>query len=169
MRSPAQLLWTPSRSQIEILSTQAPTKAAQQLGLALQESDEFLGKVTGSAFKLWRARRYANSRNTFAPILYGVIVPTEEGSRILGHFQLSPVMRLFLAVWFGGSTLLAVTLLLMSIVRFTPDATAAEALPVLVLAMLPLLGWLILRWQQRKGREDEMKLRNWLDEVVRSA
>lgn len=165
MSSLVRLLWTPSRNQIEITSSLAPHRAAQQIEAALQTNKEFLGKVVNQGFKIWRSRDYAQNRNTFAPILYGVVGADGDGSRIDGHFQINPVMRLFLLVWFVGSAVMAAIFLMAATLRATPESTALDALPYLIPALLPLIGWLILRWQQGKGREDEIKIQSWLEEI----
>ncbi len=169
MNSLTRLLWTPSHNRLVIPSALAPDTALGRLTAALAENGEFLGKVNQRAFKLWRARRYAHSRNTFAPILYGVIVPDEGGSLMIGHFQLNPVMRLFLIVWFVVTSLLALGLIITGFLNATADATARDALPFLLPALLPLLGWLLLRWQQGRGRADERAMRAWVENIVRSA
>ncbi|MBX2998588.1 MAG: hypothetical protein KF893_08775 [Caldilineaceae bacterium] len=165
----ARFLWSSSPTAVALTFSDPPEIVVQRLSCALQSNDEFLGKVVNYGFKLWRSRRYAQSRNTFAPILYGVVRADGEGSRIEGHFQLNPVMRLFLLVWFGGTAVMAAIFLIGGALRATPESSALDALPYLIPALLPLIGWLILRWQQRKGREDEMKIQSWIEEVVRSA
>src|SRR5690606_11110227 len=100
----ARYLWTASRNRMVVLLAEPPEIVSGALACALAQSEEFLGKVANNVVKIWRSRRYAYSRNTFAPILYAVILPTSTGSRLAGHFQLNPVMRLLLILWFGGTT-----------------------------------------------------------------
>lgn len=166
MASPAQYLWTPSHNQVVIETTQPPSAAADQLRNALASSDEVLGRVVNQGVKLWRSRRYAHSRNTFAPILYAVFQPTASGSRLVGHFQLNPVMRLFLTVWFVGTTLTALAMLWVAWQRATPQSQPGEAIPYLLPALLPLLGWLLLRWQQSRGRQDEVAIQEWVQSAM---
>jgi hypothetical protein len=127
------------------------------------------GKVHNLGFKIWRKRDYAQNKGTFAPMLYGVVVPDGKGSRLVAHFQLNPVMRLFLIVWFGGSAIIALLFLFTAIQQATPESQVIDALPFLIPSILPLLGWLILMVQQRRGREDERKIRSWIEDVVRGA
>jgi hypothetical protein len=161
-------LWSSSPTTVSLTVSAPPKAVIVRLSLALQRNHEFLGKVVNHGFKIWRSRGYAQSRNTFAPILYGVVHADGEGSHIEGHFQINPVMRLFLLVWFVGTTVMAAIFLIAGALRATPESTALDALPFLIPALLPMIGWTILRWQQRKGREDEMKIRSWIEEVMRN-
>lgn len=164
-----QLLWRPSHNVLELTLQRPAEHISARLSRALSAAPEMQGKVHNRGFKIWLKRNYAQNKGTFAPILYGVIVPEGKGSRLVAHFQLNPVMRLFLIVWFGGSAIIALLFLFTAIQQATPDSQAIDALPFLIPSILPLLGWLILVMQQRKGREDEQKIRSWIEDVVRSA
>jgi hypothetical protein len=165
MANLARYLWSSSPNAIALTLADPPDAVTQRLSYALQTNEEFLGKVVNHGFKIWRNRDYAQSRNTFAPILYGVVHADGEGSRVDGHFQINPVMRLFLIVWFVGTTVMAAIFLIAAALRATPESTGIDALPYLIPALLPTIGWLILRWQQRKGKEDEIKIQSWLEEI----
>ncbi|MEZ4639318.1 MAG: hypothetical protein R2856_30880 [Caldilineaceae bacterium] len=71
------------------------------------------------------------------------------------HFQLNPVMRLFLIVWFGGSSLIALLFLFNAIQQATPQPGRRRPCPDP--SILPLLGWVILVVQQRRGRRMSME------------
>ena len=160
------LLWTPSRNRATFdssLSAEA-TLARLQAGF----SDEFRGRVEGNGVKLWRARDFSTSRGTFAPIFYGVVTPSATGSQLSGHFQMHPMTRLYTAAWIGLSSLLALVFLVAAFQRATPESTAADALPVLLVALLPLAGLLLVRFQQAKGRADEAAVRGWIGVVLGS-
>jgi hypothetical protein len=165
MTNLARYLWISSQNAIALTFPDPPEKVVLRLSLALAASDEFMGKVVNHGFKIWRSRRYAQSRNTFAPILYGIVRADGQGSRVDGHFQINPVMRLFLIVWFMGTTVMAAIFLIAGALHATPESTAIDALPYLVPALLPTIGWILLIWQQRKGREDEERIRDWLEEI----
>jgi hypothetical protein len=165
----ARYLWSSSPNIISLTVSDPPEVVALRISRALEGNDEFLGKVVNHGFKIWRSRSYAQSRNTFAPILYGVVRAEGEGSHIDGHFQINPVMRLFLLVWFLGTTVIAAIFLIAAALRATPESTALDALPFLLPALLPMIGWIILRWQQQRGRADEERIRQWMEEVMRNA
>ncbi|MBI1296868.1 hypothetical protein GC175_18090 [bacterium] len=169
MTSLPRLLWRPSRNTFEFSVQQPTARVSARLSRSLSASPEMQGKVHNLGFKIWRKRDYAQNKGTFAPILYGVIVPEGKGSRLVAHFQLNPVMRLFLIVWFGGSAIIALLFLFTAIQQATPESQVIDALPFLIPSILPLLGWLILMVQQRRGREDERMIRSWIEDVVRSA
>jgi hypothetical protein len=163
----AYALWQSSPNTVELVLADPVETVCASLSAALDASEEFHGKVVNQGFKIWRSRNYAQSRNTFAPILYGVISPYTEGSRIDAHFQLNPVMRLFLIVWFIGTTALALLSLIGGLLRATPESSALDAFPYLLPATLPLIGWAVLRWQQRRGRADEERIKLWVTDVSR--
>ena len=169
MTNALRLLWRPSRNIYEIELELPVDRVAARLSRALSAAPELQGKVQNRGFKIWRKRDYAQNKGTFAPILYGVIAPEGKGSRLVAHFQLNPVMRLFLIVWFGGSAIIALLFLFTAVQQATPESQAIDALPFLIPSILPFLGWLILVVQQRRGRADEMKIRDWIEGVVRSA
>lgn len=161
------ILWMPSPNRAIFDSPLSPEEALSRLQAGFD--DEFRGKVEGNGVKIWRSRGYAASRGTFAPLLYGVVIPTETGSRLAGHLQMHPMTRLYTAVWIGLSGLLALVFLVAAAQRATPDSTAVDALPVLLVALLPLAGLLLVRVQQAKGRADEEAIRNWIGEVLKNS
>jgi hypothetical protein len=167
MSSVTRFLWSASRSEFGCTLPDPPETVTMRLAWAIQENDEFAGKVVNNGFKIWRKRDYAQSRNTFAPILYGVVGPAQDGSRVDGHFQLNPVMRLFLIVWFLGTTIIAAIFLAGGLLSATPESTAVDALPYTVPALLPLIGWALLSWQQQRGRADEEAIRGWVEQACR--
>jgi hypothetical protein len=169
MSSLTRFLWSSSRSEFGCTLPDPPEIVTLRLMLALKQDAEFAGKVVNNGFKIWRKRDYAQSRNTFAPILYGVVTPTEEGSRVDGHFQLNPVMRLFLIVWFLGTTIIAFIFLAGGLLSATPESSAIDALPYTFPALLPLMGWALISWQQNRGRVDEEAIRGWVETVMRNA
>ncbi|MBX3054153.1 MAG: hypothetical protein KF753_21960 [Caldilineaceae bacterium] len=161
------LLWTPSQNRMTFdssLSAEA-TLAHLQAGF----SAEFRGRVEGNGVKLWRARDYSASRGTFAPLFYGVVTPSATGSQLSGHFQMHPMTRLYTAAWIGLSSLLALIFLVAALQRATPQSTAGDALPVLLIALLPLAGLLLVRVQQAKGQADEKAVRHWIREMLENS
>lgn len=158
------LLWTPGPARLEIPLAEGADAAAQRLADSVASAEGFVGRVAGRGVKLECHPQAAHSRGTFAPVFYGVFQPGAEGSRLVGHFQLHPVARLYAAVWIGLSTLLALALLVAGALRATPESTAQEALPFVLIALLPFVGLGIVRWQSRRGRVDQQAIRAWLEE-----
>ena len=161
------LLWTPSQNRATFDSGLAPEALLARLQAGF--SDEFRGRVEGNGVKVWRSRGYAASRGSFAPLYYGVVTATETGSRLSGHFQMHPVMRLYTGAWIGLSSLLALVFLVAAALRATSESSAADALPVLFVALLPLAGLLLVRVQQAKGRKDEEAVRGWIEKILRES
>ena len=158
------LLWTPSPNRLAVNSTLDAEAALARWQASF--SDEFRGRVEGNGVKLWRARDFSSSRGTFAPLFYGVVTPSATGSHLSGHFQMHPMTRLYTAAWIGLSGLLALVFLVAAAQRATPESSATDALPVLLVALLPLAGLLWVRFQQRKGWEDEERMREWMEEKL---
>ena len=158
------LLWTPSRNRLEMDSLLSPTTVLARLQAGF--SDEFRGRVENNGVKLWRGRKFAANAGTFAPLFYGVVTETPTGSRLSGHFQMHPVARLYAGAWIGLSSLLALAFLITAALRATPESTAADALPILFVALLPLIGLLLVRFQHAKGRADEEAMRGWIRRIL---
>jgi len=159
------LLWTPSPNRATFDSPLPVDAALARLQAGF--GDEFRGRVEGNGVKLWRARDFSASRGTFAPLFYGVVTPSPTGSQLSGHFQMHPMTRLYTAAWIGLSGLLALVFLVAAAQRATPDSTATDALPVLLVALLPLAGLLLVRFQQAKGRADEAAVREWIEKTIK--
>ena len=139
--------------------------AARRLGKLLNASTEVTGRVGGRGVKIERHPSQTRQRGAFATVFYGIVQEDGECSRLVGHFQLHPVGRLFVAAWILLSTLLALALLLAGALRATPESTAQDALPFLLPVLLPFLGLGLAHWQRRRGRPNEAAIRGWLDSL----
>lgn len=140
-------------------------EAAQSLQEALASSGEVTGRVAGRAVRVIRHPTRAIQKGAFAPVFYGLLHGEGTGCCLEGHIQLHPVGRLFVGVWIGMSTLLALALLAAGALRATPESTALDALPFLLPALLPLFGLALARWQRGRGKSDEEAIRGWLDSL----
>jgi hypothetical protein len=65
------------------------------------EEGTISANVRGDRFRLFGSGPL-NIRNSFAPFYYGRLEESSGGTRIKGRFRLHPLVRVFLAVWFGG-------------------------------------------------------------------
>ncbi|GEM_PF-1432844 len=164
----AQGLWRPSDSRVVLHTELSPQRLLARLQSALSdEAPEITGRIQGTAIQLWRRASRSHSRGTFAPVFYGAVEPTPDGgSRLVGHFQLHPVTRLYILVWTTASVLLALGFLGVGILRASPEQDALDALPFVWPALLPLAGLAVVRWQQRRGRADEEAVRTWLGTIM---
>ncbi len=161
-RSVFSFLWTPSRRRVSLALEGDVDAAARQIGAALASSGEVAGRVAGRGVKIERHPSRAKQRGAFAPVFYGLLQEDGEECRLVGHFQLHPVGRLYIAAWIVMSTLLALSLLVAGALRATADSTAQDALPFTLPALLPFLGLALARWQRRRGQADETAIRDWL-------
>lgn len=161
------ILWQPSANQFELDSPLSPAELGRRIRAGVAKEGQVQGQVVGQGFRLERVGPAAQAPGTFAPRCYGVMIPGEGGCRVHAHFQLNPVMRLFLAVWFGGSILLALVFLIAGALQNGGARSAVDGLPILLLALQPGLGLVLVRYQQAKGRPDERWLRAWLTDLVR--
>ena len=158
-------LWTPSRRRLALELSGDADKAARRFGEMLASNEQVTGRVASRGVKIECHPSRAKQRGTFATVFYGIIQDEGEGSRLVGHFQLHPVGRLFVAAWILLSTLLALALILAGALRATPESTAQDALPFLFPVLLPFLGLGLAHWLRRRGRPDEAAIRGWLDSL----
>ena len=158
-------LWTPSRRQLSLELSGDADKAARRFGEMLASNEQVTGRVASRGVKIECHPSSARQRGAFATVFYGIVQDEGEGSRLVGHFQLHPVGRLFVSTWILLSTLLALALLLAGALRATPDSTAQDALPFLFPVLLPFLGLGLAHWLRRRGRPDEAAIRGWLDSL----
>ncbi len=68
-----------------------------------------VAKVRGDRFRLFaQGPKYV--QNSFVPLFYGRVEATTEGARIIGRFRMHLFVRVFMGVWFGGLTIMAIVL-----------------------------------------------------------
>jgi hypothetical protein len=158
-------LWTPSRRQLSLELNGDADKAARRFGEMLASNEQVTGRVASRGVKIECHPSSARQRGAFATVFYGIVQDEGEGSRLVGHFQIHPVGRLFVSAWILLSTLLALALLLAGALRATPESTAQDALPFLFPVLLPFLGLGLAHWLRRRGRPDEAAIRGWLDSL----
>ena len=138
------------------------TRKLGESGRRWRRAGRFLAGVAGRGVKIERHPSLARQRGAFAPVFYGLLQEDGEECRLVGHFQLHPVGRLYIATWIGLSTLLALSLLVAGALRATADSTAQDALPFMLPTLLPFLGLGLAHWQRWRGRADEAAIRDWL-------
>lgn len=165
-----RFLWRPSPNQVDLASSAPPEQVLSQLQNALAASEEFAGRVRGNGVQIVRRRAFARVQGGFSPVFYGAVLAADKeeaaSSRLTGHFQLHPVTRLFMLVWLGLGAVLALVFLVLGLLRATPESTAIDALPFAAPVLIPVLGAIVLLWQQHRGREDEEAVRRWLVHVM---
>jgi hypothetical protein len=66
-----------------------------------------VAKVRGGRFRLF-AQGPQYVQNSFVPLFYGRVEATTEGARIVGRFRMHLFVRVFMGVWFGGLTIMAI-------------------------------------------------------------
>lgn len=157
------LLWTPSKRRVSLKLRGDADTGARRLGESVDASEEVSGRVSGRGVKIERHPDRAARRGAFGSVFYGVVQGDGEDCRLVGHFQIHPVGRLFIAVWIVLSTVLALALLSAGAMRATPESAPEDALPFLIPALLPFFGFALAYWQRRRGRDDESSIRCWLD------
>lgn len=163
MRVPVfSLLYKAGRRRVTLELRGEAHAASQLVADALAATEVVSGRVVGRGVKIVCHPSLAQRRGAFSPVFYGLLQDQGAGRRLSGHFQLHPVGRLFVAVWIGMSTLLALALLFAGALRATPESSAIDALPFLLPAGLPFLGLLLAYWLRRQGRADEAVIRQWL-------
>ncbi len=162
------LLWTPSKRRVLVKLRGDADTGAKRLGESVDASDEVSGRVAGRGVKIERHPDRAGRRGAFGSVFYGVVQGDGENCRLVGHFQMHPVGRLYIAVWIVLSTVLALAFLLAGAMRATPESAAEDALPFLIPALLPFFGFALGYWQRRRSLNDETAIHNWLDGLSES-
>ncbi len=158
-------LWTPSRRWVSLPLDGNIDAAAQRIHEALDSSREVTGRVVGRGVKIERHPSRARQRGAFAAVFYGLLRDDGHNCRLTGHFQLHPVGRLFIGVWIGLSTILALAFLVAGFLRASPESSARDALPFILPVLLPFLGLWAAQWLQRRSQDDETAIRRWIEEL----
>lgn len=71
-----------------------------------------LGRIAGNEFRLHKRRYWHNS---FGPVLYGRVVPSDGGTSIEAYWDMWPAVRLFMRIWFVLVALMGLPILVLSI------------------------------------------------------
>lgn len=117
-------------------------------------------KIRDDHFRLF-AWGPANVRNSFAPFFYGILQSEADGTSIRGHFRVHPVVRGFVALWFGG--LIAGSALFL----FMPQSNwsggqAPPALAVLAPVAMIFLGFGFVHFGRWLARGQRDSIQNFL-------
>lgn len=105
--------------------------------------------------------------NLWRPILLGRVVPTTDGSAVVGEFGWRPAVGALSVIWVAAIVLLAVFGLLDAIVAVLAthwQAASNAGLVVLIAAGMGLVLLRLVAVTARQGQADERYLRNWLVE-----
>jgi hypothetical protein len=92
-----------------------------------------VAKVHGDRFRLFaQGPKYV--QNSFVPLFYGRVEATTEGARVIGRFRMHLFVRVFMGVWFGGLTIMAIVIPAVALF-----GTASAGRPPFILIIGPLL------------------------------
>jgi hypothetical protein len=92
-----------------------------------------VAKVHGDRFRLFaRGPKYV--QNSFVPLFYGRVEATTEGARVVGRFRMQLFVRVFIGVWFGGLTIMAIVFPAVALI-----GRSSAGRPPLILIIGPLL------------------------------
>lgn len=87
-----------SKTPEEIYAVLQSVTAPPKLRLFQSCSQEFIGEVTPSYFRIVSNISY---RNSFLPCITGTISPTGNGSQIMIKMRLHPAITVFCSIWLG--------------------------------------------------------------------
>lgn len=119
------------------------------------------GNVSGDKFDLYV--RQKDFRNSFAPHLHGKFVAAASGTVIEGKFRMHFFVRVFLAIWFTGVTVIGGRMASFSIKRLAEGSPAANLhVGLFFPAVLLLFGLLIVYWCKALGVDDEAQMVRFL-------
>ncbi len=112
----------------------------------------------------------AGVRNSWCPSVRGRLEPTATGSRFVGRLGWSIFTLVFSATWLGLAFCLFLALLGHAIVLASNGDAGA---PVFLVCLAPLGGMVLFfglsSWGIHVARKDEVYLRSWLEERLRTA
>lgn len=134
----------------------------------------FRGKVSGDRFQL---RAKSGRRNSFAPVFFGRFQGQASGTIIEGHFAMSPLVRIFIALWFGffvlaaccvvgsiGGNLISTYLANEGNLSQIEVEVEPEAIVALVpLLAMPLAGIGLVLFGKSLGKGDQLDILHFLE------
>jgi hypothetical protein len=120
---------------------------ALELGGRSADGKEYRGEVTAAGFKLVRR---ALGRNSFVPIVTGVVRASGNGAEVEVTMALPLAVTVFVAAW----TAIAAGVLLWLIATMPEDAGLAPVLAFLPFPLVaPAVGWLVFSREVRQATE----------------
>ncbi len=147
---------------IEIYSTKQPQEVISQLkenldsswgNLILTFKPKFIGKTKENKFAFWWFQ--PGRRNSWAPIVRGVVEPAPSGSVIKAHFDVHNAVKIFSIFWMGS--LLAISVFMF----FMPTGHGISLFPLgMILFML-----LLVKIGNVMGKPDCKKIIELLERV----
>jgi len=87
---------------------------------------KYHGEVSPNSFKIWKIISY---RNSFLPIIEGIITPSSSGSRIAVTMRLHRFVAVFMLFWLSGVSVGVVTFLIAAM-RGKMEPTPALLVPL---------------------------------------
>jgi hypothetical protein len=120
-------------------------KSAFRMGARPGEKP-FVGRVEGSSFKILRRIYY---RNSFRPQIRGAVSDESGGSHVDLTMMISPVVVVFLLVWFGMMSVFAS----IALREILPSAGGWRVIIMLAAGLAILaLGWALFFFEALKAR-----------------
>jgi hypothetical protein len=129
-------------------------------------SKKILGKIDGNKIRLQKRRYYHNS---FSPYFYAMVSPDSHGTRIEGHFDCLPFVKIFMRIWLGIVVVVAgITLVLTLKDHLGGRAHLAgeDYTVVLVPQGMVLFGLLLPRFGRWLGRNEESYILDFLQRTL---
>jgi hypothetical protein len=129
-------------------------------------SKKILGKIKGNKIRLQKRRYY---RNSFSPYFYAMVSPESHGTRIEGHFDCLPFVKIFMRIWLGFVVVLGCfiyVLMLEDLLTGRAHRRADIYLGILVPPGLVLFGLLLPRFGRWLGRNEESYILDFLQRAL---
>jgi hypothetical protein len=131
-----------------------------------QGSRPVLGKIEGDRIRLEKRRYY---RNSFAPYFYATLSEQEHGTRIEGHFDSPPLVKVFMRIWFVFVVAIGIPIFILSLKDIflkTDTGSGDPIVGVLVPPVLIVFGILLPKIGRWFARSEEGFILNFLQRIL---
>lgn len=125
-----------------------------------------LGKIDGDRIRLEKRRYY---RNSFAPYFYATLSAQEHGTRIEGHFDSPPLVKVFMWIWLAFVLAIGIPLFILSLKDIFLKTDAGSGDPIIGVLVPPVLivfGILLPKIGKWFARSEEGFILNFLQRIL---
>lgn len=131
-----------------------------------QGSRPVLGKIEGDRIRLEKRRYY---RNSFAPYFYATLSEQEHGTRIEGHFDSPPFVKVFMRIWLAFVLAVGIPIFILSLKGIFLKTNTGNGDPVVGVLVPPVLivfGILLPKIGRWFARSEEGFILNFLQRIL---
>jgi hypothetical protein len=132
-----------------------------ECGSAPPEPGTVLTKVDGEKFRI-EAQGPRFVSNAFVPFFYGRFIPSTNGSRFRGRIQMHPLVKAFMAIWFGFIGVFP-AIFLLGVRSGESDGDTSPLLAIFLAVITVILGIGLVKFGQLTSRDQRRSIGRFLD------